>query len=196
MSSSYFEQLQAPELEDPSVHFTRRSEEVDMTEAVNSQIDKRGEDTDRYFDRMISMYNHMHEQKSKQWTDIQTLMGRVVPTVKSWKEYQKGLEPYRELEKRKKHLLSIGLDPNDPANFRLLSPEIAQNLEQEQEDKIADEAIFDASYAELNSPNPNVDKVNVLMTGDINNTGQGFYETERFAYKDADFLKQKFLYFV
>ena len=89
MSSSFFDQLEAPITEaDPANHFAAAAaEEPDMVQSVNAEVERVQLDRERQFENLIQIHNHMFEQKSKQWTDIQKLMGKAVEVKKSYDTY-------------------------------------------------------------------------------------------------------------
>ena len=192
MSGSFFDQLEAPIVEaDPANHFSAAAaEEPDMVESVNAEIERVQIDREQQFNNLIQIHNHMFEQKSKQWTDIQTLMGKAVEVKKSYDTYLEESRPYWELNDRTKATGIAGFDPNDSTTYKWIDKEIEENELYEKESQILQEATNAFGYQAIEEGNADVG--NALLRGQVLSQGEGYLERNRRYHTSAATVVQDF----
>ena len=192
MSSSFFDQLEAPITEaDPANHFAASAaEEPDMVQSVNAEVERVQLDRERQFENLIQMHNHMFEQKSKQWTDIQRLMGKTVDVKKSYDQYLKESKPYWELSDRRRATGIGGFDPSDPTTYKWIDKEIEQNELYEKESQILQEATNEFGYQAIEEGNADVG--NAVLNGQVLSQGEGYIEANRRYHTSAATVVQDF----
>ena len=94
MSSSFLEHLGQASIAPPDISDTNyKRTTVDMSKAVNENIDKTQEQIDEHFDWMIKIYNHEHKKQMEGGSDLDKFVGVL---TKGKEFYDDDLKPFLE----------------------------------------------------------------------------------------------------
>ena len=96
MTTSFYESLGRMSDAPPDISKTNYLRtEVDMSTAVNENIDKTQEQIDAHFDSLIRYYNQEHEKRMKGGSDLD----KFIATVKQGKKVYDQVDEYLEYQK-------------------------------------------------------------------------------------------------
>ena len=185
------------------------SEEVDLTESVNAEVDRLADDKDRYFNQLIAQYNHMYEQPTKA-EELLSLLQKGVQTKNKWDEYQKEIQPFRDFQNRIKEA-KLFAHPENRETYRWVKGKDPKTLERiingeailADDDAVKDIIHEQKSNAHLEETNAaaaelrrngdfatadEIDQVGVYK----DSQGRGFIESQREYYRSVSTLKEDF----
>ena len=113
MADSYFSAIGRGADAPPNISKTNYLETtVDMSEAVNKNIDETQERINQHFDQLIGIYNHMHEQGAKRPQQLVDLFKQGAQTSKDLNEFLDYYDTYSKFSNKwNKHRTKFDQDP-------------------------------------------------------------------------------------
>ena len=101
MADSYFSAIGRGADAPPNISKTNYLETtVDMSEAVNKNIDETQERINQHFDQLIGIYNHMHEQGAKRPQQLVDLFKQGAQTSKDLNEFLDYYDTYSKFSNK------------------------------------------------------------------------------------------------
>jgi len=181
MASAWL-QARGKKLEEPLTTDTDpfATQSYDLAKGTNDDIDALEADKNRYFDSLISQYNHMFEVQEKIPGELVQLTesgGKVKKHVDKWLETEKEVQWfYGELEKAQEGDKATWSDPNVPPTdsdkrdlylAARFDKDIAKDLEIDQQEKAIEVEVNDAAHMAKAEGN-NEFAAQILRSGEAN----------------------------